>query len=75
VLINFTPVPYENFTLGVQDEGVYELILNSDDKKYWGGAHKTNKKMQATSEPWNDQPYSVNVNLPSLACLFILFKG
>ena len=75
VLINFTPVPYENFTLGVQDEGVYELILNSDDKKYWGGAHKTNKKMQATSEPWNDQPYSVNINLPSLACLFILFKG
>jgi len=75
VLINFTPVPYENFTLGVQDEGTYELILNSDDKKYWGGAHKTNKKMQATLEPWNDQPYSVNVNLPSLACLFILFKG
>jgi 1,4-alpha-glucan branching enzyme len=75
VLINFTPVAYENFKLGVQDEGAYQLILNSDDKKYWGGACKTNKKMQAVSEPWNDQPYSVSVNLPSLACLFILFKG
>ena len=75
VLINFTPMPYENFKLGVQDEGTYQLILNSDDKKYWGSAYKTSKKMQADSEPWNDQPFSVSVNLPPLASLFILFKG
>ena len=75
VMINFTPMAYENFKLGVQDEGAYQLILNSDDKKYWGSAYKTNKKMQAVSEPWNDQPFSVSVNLPPLASLFILFKG
>jgi 1,4-alpha-glucan branching enzyme len=75
VLINFTPEAYENFTLGVQDEGDYQLILNSDDKKYWGSGYKTNKKMQSVSESWNDQPFSVSVNLPPLASLFLLFKG
>jgi 1,4-alpha-glucan branching enzyme len=75
VLVNFTPKPYESFKLGVQDEGTYQLILNSDDKKYWGSAFKTPKKMQAVLEPWNEQPYSINVNLPPLASLFILFKG
>jgi 1,4-alpha-glucan branching enzyme len=74
VLINFTPVPHENFKLGVQDDGAYQLILNSDDQKYWGSAYNTDKKMQSVSEPWNDQPFSVSVNLPPLASLFILFK-
>jgi 1,4-alpha-glucan branching enzyme len=74
VLTNFTPVPHENFKLGVQDDGAYQLILNSDDQKYWGSAYNTDKKMQSVSEPWNDQPFSVSVNLPPLASLFILFK-
>ena len=75
VLINFTPIAYKKFKLGVQDKGAYQLILNSDDNKYWGSAYKTDKKMQSVAEPWNDQPYSIEVNLPPLASLFILFKG
>jgi 1,4-alpha-glucan branching enzyme len=75
VLLNFTPIAYKKFKLGVQDKGAYQLILNSDDNKYWGSAHKTDKKMQSVAEPWNEQPYSIEVNLPPLASLFILFKG
>jgi 1,4-alpha-glucan branching enzyme len=75
VLLNFTPIAYKKFKLGVQDKGAYQLILNSDDNKYWGSAYKTDKKMQSVAEPWNEQSYSIEVNLPPLASLFILFKG
>lgn len=36
VVSNFTPVPRQGYTLGVPVEGVYELLLNTDDNKYWG---------------------------------------
>lgn len=74
-IVNFTPVPYDNFKLGVQDLGEYQVILSSDDKKYWGSAYKTQKKYQGEVEAWNGQPHSVSLSLPPLASLFILFKG
>ena len=75
IVSNFTPVPRDHFTLGVQDLGQYQLLLNSDDKKYWGSDYKCVKKMQAKDKPWNNQPASITINLPPLASLFIIYKG
>lgn len=74
-VLNFTPVAYENFSLGVQDSGDYHIILNSDDKKYWGSGYKTPKKLTSIDKPWNNQTHSISFNLPPLVSLFILFKG
>ena len=41
VVLNFTPVAYEDYFLRVPTEGVYEEIFNSDDEKY-GGSGVTN---------------------------------
>ncbi|WP_158968203.1 1,4-alpha-glucan branching protein GlgB [Paraglaciecola sp. L3A3] len=75
VVTNFTPITYDDFRLGVQDEGQYQIILNTDDKKYWGSGYKTNKKSEAEALPWNNQDYSIPLPLPPLASLFIIFKG
>jgi 1,4-alpha-glucan branching enzyme len=74
-ITNFTPMPHEQFLLGVQDEGSYQLLLNTDDKKYWGSSYKVAKKMTAKANSWNNQPASISVNLPPLASLFIIYKG
>jgi len=42
IVLNFTPVAYEDYFLRVPTEGKYEEIFNSDDKKY-GGSGVTNK--------------------------------
>lgn len=75
VVVNFTPVPYEHFRLGVQDAGDYQVVLNSDNKKYWGSAYKTSAKLTSSPEPWNNLSHSICFNLPPLASLFILYKG
>ena len=75
VITNFTPVPREDFLLGVQDPGQYQLLLNTDDKKYWGSGFKVNKKMSAQVKSWNNQALSISINLPPLASLFIIYKG
>lgn len=75
VVTNFTPVPHENFLVGVQDSGTYQLLLNTDDKKYWGSGFKVLKKMQSQDKSWNNQAAAISLNLPPLASLFIVYKG
>ena len=74
VVSNFTPVPHEHFRLGVQDAGEYRLVLNTDSETYWGSNYPVKESVQASSEPWNNQPYSIDVSLPPLATLFIVFE-
>lgn len=48
VILNFTPVAYEDYCLRVPKEGAYEEIFNSDDSKY-GGSGVTNKNFRFES--------------------------
>lgn len=75
VVSNFTPVPRDEFRLGVEDEGEYELILNTDDGNFWGSSYHVQQKLTSESHAYNHQAQSIRVNLPPLATLFILFKG
>ncbi|GAC14942.1 1,4-alpha-glucan branching protein GlgB [Aliiglaciecola lipolytica] len=69
---NFTPVPRDEFRVGVPKEGTYTLLLNSDDKKYWGSGYKVAKKVKSEALEWNNQPHSIRINMPPLATLMLL---
>lgn len=75
VLSNFTPVPRADFRLGVQDEGEYEIVLNTDAKKYWGSGIQDNCKLTADQQGIHNLPFSIAITLPPLATVFIVFKG
>ena len=69
---NFTPVPYVAYRLGVPRPGVYSIILNTDDKKYWGSGYKTGpEKLAASNISWQGQYHSIVLDLPPLATVFI----
>lgn len=72
VVSNFTPIPHEHFRLGVQEDGEYRVMLNTDSDAYWGSNYPVKEVMQASPQPWNNQPYSIDVALPPLATLFIV---
>ncbi len=67
VVLNFTPVPRENYRLGVPAPGQYEEILNSDSDHYGGSNRGSLGLIQAEKKPWMEQPYSVRLQLPPLA--------
>ncbi|MDM7860605.1 1,4-alpha-glucan branching protein GlgB [Alteromonas sp. ASW11-36] len=69
---NFTPLPRENFRLGVKDAGSYKLLLNTDDKAYWGSEYPVQTAMTAEKLAWNHQSHSIIINVPPLATLFII---
>ena len=70
VVLNFTPVPRENYRIGVPEPGTYTEIFNSDSQFYDG----TNMGNGATlSEPvaWMNLPHSINLNLPPLGAVIL----
>ncbi len=71
IVLNLTPVPRENYLLGVPEEGNYIELLNSDNKDYWGSG-QMNELMKTENIAMHGDQYSISLNLPPLAG--IIFK-
>lgn len=72
IACNMTPVPRENYKMGVPRKGKLKEVFNSDLKKYFGsGAYKN--KMQATKDnPWQFRDNSIEIDIPPLG--MVVFK-
>jgi 1,4-alpha-glucan branching enzyme len=72
VVCHFTPVPRPAYRFGVSAEQRWEVILNTDDALYGGGASIPEAWIaQAVSEPWHGKPFSLAIDLPPLAVLWL----
>ncbi|MDC6367033.1 MULTISPECIES: 1,4-alpha-glucan branching protein GlgB [Flavobacteriaceae] len=65
IACNFTPVPRENYRVGVPKTEKLKLVFNSDAEKY-SGSGIGKKTVTPSSEPWNGFEQSVALNLPPL---------
>ncbi|MBI4233989.1 MAG: 1,4-alpha-glucan branching enzyme, partial [Chloroflexi bacterium] len=70
-VVNLTPIPRPGYRIGVPRPGLYREVLNSDDDAYGGGNVGNRGGRWAESLPWHNQPYSVSLTLPPLACLYL----
>jgi 1,4-alpha-glucan branching enzyme len=71
VLCNFTPVPREEYRVGVPAPGSYEERLNSDAMAYGGSGIGNSCPIDADPLPCHGEPYSLCVTLPPLAVLVL----
>ena len=67
VACNFTPVPRENYRLGVPQKGFYQEVLNSDAEIYGGSNLGNVGGMYSEKIPFHGREHSIGVNLPPLA--------
>lgn len=72
VVLNFTPVPRNDYRIGVFFEGFYKEIFNSDSGEYWGGNVGNHGGVWADYVAWQGKPYSLNVVVPPLGG--VMFK-
>ncbi|HEU5059190.1 MAG TPA: 1,4-alpha-glucan branching protein GlgB [Kofleriaceae bacterium] len=70
VACNFTPVPRENYRIGVDREGRWAEIMNTDSHHYAGSGIGNLGEVETAPVPWHGRPFSINVTLPPLAILF-----
>ena len=74
VVSNFTPVPRQGYTLGVPVAGEYELLLNTDDNKYWGSGADVKELIETTPVESHGLEQSISLDLPPLSTVFMRFK-
>ncbi|MFN3015802.1 1,4-alpha-glucan branching protein GlgB [Vibrio coralliilyticus] len=70
VITNFTPVPHDQFRLGVPLAGEYELLLNTDDQRYNGSGYEVKQSVVTEEVESESQPQSLYLSLPPLATVF-----
>jgi 1,4-alpha-glucan branching enzyme len=69
ILCNMTPVPREDYKIGLPDAGKYKLLFNSDDGKYGGSEFKVRKSFTAKIEESHGREQSIELSLPPLGVL------
>lgn len=73
-VFNFTPVERKKYSFGVENEGVYEVILNSDAKEFGGNGGGTKTKVTSKKVPMHGYENSITLDLPGLSAIFLVRK-
>lgn len=71
VVHNFTPVPRENYRIGVPLPGRWQVLLNSDDDLYAGSGAGSRGELLSEEEGSHGEAQSVVLNLPPLGSLLL----
>lgn len=75
VVCNFTPVPRQNYRIGVPRSGWWQEVLNSDAWMYGGSGQGNLGGLEADPVPCRDQFNSLVLTLPPLATIYLRFRG
>ncbi len=75
IVLNFTPVAYQHFRVGVPEGGEYDCLFNSDSRHYGGSDVGNAFEVQTSETPWMDKPFSVEISVPPLAGLVLKRKN
>ncbi len=67
---NFTPVPREDYQVGVPRGGYWREILNSDSGYYGGSGLGNSGGVQASATSIHGRPCSLNITIPPLGMLY-----
>ncbi len=69
-IFNFTPVPRTAYRLGVEEDGTWDEIFNSDAGIYGGSGFGNLGKVKAKKNKSHARDYSISINIPPLGALF-----
>ncbi|MEO1750359.1 1,4-alpha-glucan branching protein GlgB [Thiofaba sp. EF100] len=70
VVLNFTPLPREDYRVGVPAPGRYRVLLNTD-AAFYGGSNIGPTAAEAEATGWNGLPFSIRLTLPPLGALIL----
>jgi 1,4-alpha-glucan branching enzyme len=75
VVMNFTPVPRENYRVGLPRAGFWRELLNSDAELYGGSGVGNAGGCHSEPIEHHGRPQSMNILLPPLSALFFKAQG
>jgi 1,4-alpha-glucan branching enzyme len=70
IACNFTPVPRENYRIGIPKKGKLTEIFNSDATQY-GGSGRLNTTIKASTKAWHGHKKSIEIGIPPLGIVIL----
>lgn len=70
-VFNFTPIPREEYWIGVPHGGTWKVLLNSDYQGYGGSGYARQAGVQAVPAFQHGKPFALNLTLPPLGGIFL----
>lgn len=74
VVCNLTPVPREEYNIGVPKAGTLKEIFNTDSKKFNGTGNYHNKTIKTSKQAWDHRENCVTLKLPPLAMMAFKYE-
>jgi 1,4-alpha-glucan branching enzyme len=71
VVLNLTPVPRDEYRIGVPELTAYRRRFSSDDRRYGGSDVVTHETVDAEATPFHGFPHSIVLRLPPLGALVL----
>jgi 1,4-alpha-glucan branching enzyme len=72
IVLNFTPLPRQNYQIGVPFGGHWKEALNTDAPLYGGSGQGNMGGVDAAPIPLHGRRWSVNLTLPPLGAVFLV---
>ena len=70
VVFNFSGEDKKKYKIGVPENKVYNIILNSDDKKFGGNGTVKKKKYKPIDKSWNYREQHIELDIPKNTVIF-----
>ncbi|SFD50410.1 1,4-alpha-glucan branching enzyme [Chitinophaga sp. CF118] len=66
IVLNMTPIPREDYLIGMEEEGTWTEILNSDAPQFFGSGVMNTSPVTTQKEFFNGKNYTIKLRLPPL---------
>ena len=74
VVFNFSGADKENYPLGVDFEGEYEVILDSNFRDFGGSSSSKKRKYKTKEGEWNYRKTHIELNIAANSTMFLKLK-
>ena len=71
VVANFTPVVRDDYRIGVEGDGAWDVILNTDDEAFWGSGKGSTGAAVPEAIAAHGRSHSLQLGIPPLGLLFL----
>jgi 1,4-alpha-glucan branching enzyme len=69
IICNLNITPHQEYKIGMQTKQTWQLVFNSDDKKYWGSGYEVREKAQTKKVEWHGKNHMLVIDIPPLSVI------
>jgi 1,4-alpha-glucan branching enzyme len=67
IVSNMNILPHKDYKIGLYAKQTWELIFNSDEKRFWGSGYELKSECKTIKQEWNGRNHTLSIDIPPLS--------